>query len=65
MPMPPEHDVRGLGYDARPEQARAVRAWLDKREASDIDLVAQGETPTADPAAASATAGRWAEAGCS
>ena len=54
----------GLGYDAQPEEARAVRAWLDEREGSDLDLVAQGETQADDPAAARAKVEKWAEAGC-
>jgi hypothetical protein len=41
-----------------------VRAWLDEREGSDLDVVAQGETPADDPAAARAKVARWAEAGC-
>ena len=54
----------GLGYDAQPEEARAVRAWLDERGGSGLDVVAQGETPAGDPAAAAAKVARWAAAGC-
>jgi alkanesulfonate monooxygenase SsuD/methylene tetrahydromethanopterin reductase-like flavin-dependent oxidoreductase (luciferase family) len=50
--------------DARPEDARAVRGWLDERGGSDLDLIAQGETPADDPAAARARVRDWAEAGC-
>ena len=53
----------GLGYDARPEHARAVRAWLDERGGGGLDVVAQGETPADDPAAARAKVAEWAEAG--
>ena len=55
----------GLGEDARPEHARAVREWLDEHDASELDLVSQGETPAGDPAAARAQVEAWAEAGCS
>ncbi|HXY45115.1 MAG TPA: LLM class flavin-dependent oxidoreductase [Acidimicrobiales bacterium] len=54
----------GLGEDARPEHARAVREWLDEHDASELDLVSQGETPAGDPAAARAQVEAWAEAGC-
>ncbi len=54
----------GLGDDAQPEHARAVREYLDARGGSGIDVVAQGETPADDPEAAGAVAARWAEAGC-
>jgi alkanesulfonate monooxygenase SsuD/methylene tetrahydromethanopterin reductase-like flavin-dependent oxidoreductase (luciferase family) len=53
----------GLGYDARPEHARAVRAWLDERGGDGLDVVAQGETPAGDPEAARATVAEWAAAG--
>jgi hypothetical protein len=54
----------GLGDDARPEDALAVRKWLDERGGTGIDVVAQGETPPGDPDAARETTARWAEAGC-
>lgn len=54
----------GLGYDAQPEQARAVREWLDARGGPGIDVVAQGETPAEDPEAARTLTAGWAEAGC-
>jgi alkanesulfonate monooxygenase SsuD/methylene tetrahydromethanopterin reductase-like flavin-dependent oxidoreductase (luciferase family) len=54
----------GLGDDARPEDARAVRAWLDERGGSGLDVIAEGETPADDPAAARGKVTDWAEAGC-
>lgn len=54
----------GLGYDAQPVHAEAVRQWLDERGGSGIDLGAQGETPTDNPDAARALVEGWAEVGC-
>jgi hypothetical protein len=54
----------GLGDDAAPEHARAIREWLDVRGGSRIDVVAQGETPPDEPEAARALVARWAEVGC-
>ena len=54
----------GLGDDAKPEHARAVRGWLDARGGSDVDIVAQGETRADDPKSAQASVAGWAEAGC-
>jgi len=51
--------------DPAPEDARAVRAWLsDHGAAPGFDVIADGETPAADAAAAAATVDAWAEAGC-
>lgn len=50
--------------DATPEHARAVRAWLDARGGSAIDLTAEGATPADDPESAGAVVAGWAEAGC-
>jgi alkanesulfonate monooxygenase SsuD/methylene tetrahydromethanopterin reductase-like flavin-dependent oxidoreductase (luciferase family) len=48
-----------------PEDARALRAWLSDRGASqDIDVVAQGETPADNPAAAEELVSPWSDAGC-
>jgi alkanesulfonate monooxygenase SsuD/methylene tetrahydromethanopterin reductase-like flavin-dependent oxidoreductase (luciferase family) len=48
-----------------PDDARAVRAWLAGHGAGPgFDVVADGETPAGDPAAAAAVAGAWADAGC-
>jgi len=51
--------------EGTPEDARALRSWLAARGARpDLDLIAEGETPAGDPAAASALVRPWAEAGC-
>ena len=43
----------------------AMRAWLAERGARpDLDVLAEGETPTGDPAAGAAIVAPWAEAGC-
>jgi alkanesulfonate monooxygenase SsuD/methylene tetrahydromethanopterin reductase-like flavin-dependent oxidoreductase (luciferase family) len=53
------------GRAAGPDDARAVRAWLTDRGASpELDMVAEGETPAGDPAAATAMVTPWAQAGC-
>jgi alkanesulfonate monooxygenase SsuD/methylene tetrahydromethanopterin reductase-like flavin-dependent oxidoreductase (luciferase family) len=53
------------GREGAPADARALRAWLEEHGArSDVDVVAQGETPADDPAAAAALVVPWAEAGC-
>ncbi len=50
---------------AGPDDARAVRAWLTEHGAGPgLDMVAEGETPAGDQAAASAQVAPWAEAGC-
>jgi Luciferase-like monooxygenase len=52
------------GYEALPDDARAVRQWLTERgKPRDFDLVAQGETP-ADAAEAGRQVTPWATAGC-
>lgn len=53
------------GRSENPRDARAVRDWLDCHGAeSGFDLLAQGETPPDDPAAATAAVTPWADAGC-
>jgi alkanesulfonate monooxygenase SsuD/methylene tetrahydromethanopterin reductase-like flavin-dependent oxidoreductase (luciferase family) len=53
------------GRDPGPDDARAVRAWLTEHGAGPgFDIVAEGETPPADPAAAAAQVAPWADAGC-
>jgi alkanesulfonate monooxygenase SsuD/methylene tetrahydromethanopterin reductase-like flavin-dependent oxidoreductase (luciferase family) len=53
-----------LDRDAGPDDVRALRAWLDERGARpDLDVIAEGETPADDAAAATATVKPWAEAG--
>jgi alkanesulfonate monooxygenase SsuD/methylene tetrahydromethanopterin reductase-like flavin-dependent oxidoreductase (luciferase family) len=53
------------GKEGGPDDARAVRAWLEERGARpDMDMVADGETPADDAAAAAALVSPWAKAGC-
>jgi len=60
----PEYHRSG-GQDGRPVDAAAVRAWLAEHGArAGIDLIAEGETPAGDDAAAAAALTPWAEAGC-
>jgi len=54
----------GPGEDVQPDAARAVREWLAARGGSAIEVVAQGETPTDDPAAAREIVAGWDEVGC-
>jgi hypothetical protein len=55
-----------LGHLPDPGDARAVRGWLGEHGLTDdFDVIADGETPAADPAAAPAIAASWAQAGCS
>ena len=50
---------------AGPDDARAVRAWLTEHGAGlGLDMVAEGETPADDDAAAAALVAPWSEAGC-
>jgi alkanesulfonate monooxygenase SsuD/methylene tetrahydromethanopterin reductase-like flavin-dependent oxidoreductase (luciferase family) len=50
-------------HEGTSARAREVRAWLSEHGASDLDLIADGETPE-DPALAGEVVGPWAEAGC-
>ena len=53
------------GRDGTPDDVRHLRAWLTEQHARpELDVVAEGETPADDPAAASACAASWAQAGC-
>ncbi|MEV8508173.1 LLM class flavin-dependent oxidoreductase [Actinoplanes sp. NPDC051475] len=53
------------GHGGGPEEMRAMRAWLTERGApSGLDILAEGETPAGDPAAAWEHVEPWAEAGC-
>jgi alkanesulfonate monooxygenase SsuD/methylene tetrahydromethanopterin reductase-like flavin-dependent oxidoreductase (luciferase family) len=53
------------GREAGPPDARAVRDWLTGHDAAPgFDMIADGETPADDQAAAAAEVGGWAEAGC-
>jgi len=48
-----------------PDDVPPLRAWLTERGARpDLDVIAEGETPADDPAAARALVAPWAEAGC-
>jgi len=59
----PQYQVDGR--DPGPNDARALRQWLtDHGAGPGFDIVMDGETPAADPAAAAATTRPWAEAGC-
>jgi hypothetical protein len=54
-----------LARAATPDDARAVRAWLtDHGAGPGLDMMAEGETPAGDPAAATARVAPWAAAGC-
>jgi hypothetical protein len=53
------------GREPGPDDARAVRDWLSAHGAEPgLDMVAEGETPAGDPAAAAAQVAPWADAGC-
>ena len=52
------------GRDARPEDASAVRAFLDDNGADHVELVAQGETPVDDTGQARGLVAQWEDAGC-
>ena len=59
----PQYEVDGR--EPGPDDARAVRQWLTEHGAAPgFDIVAEGETPAADPAAGAATVRPWADAGC-
>jgi alkanesulfonate monooxygenase SsuD/methylene tetrahydromethanopterin reductase-like flavin-dependent oxidoreductase (luciferase family) len=53
------------GPEPTPRDAGQVRTWLTEQgKAASFDVIADGETPTADPQAAAATAAAFATAGC-
>ena len=53
------------GREAEPADAQAAREWLAGEGARpDLDMVAEGETPAGDPAAARAEVAGWERAGC-
>ena len=55
----------GADEAAWPDLMRAAKTWLAENGASgDLDVIADGETPADDPAAAAARAAEWARAGC-
>lgn len=60
----PEYHLEG-GREPSVEDVRALRGWLAEHGARpDIDVIAEGETPADDPAAAAARAAERAAAGC-
>jgi len=59
----PQYDLDGR--EAGPDDVRALAGWLAEHGARPgFDIVADGETPADDQAAAAAVAGPWADAGC-
>jgi hypothetical protein len=59
----PQYDLGGR--EAGPADAAAARAWLaDRGAAPGLDVIAEGETPADDAAAAAAQVAPWAGAGC-
>jgi len=59
----PQYDLDGREPD--PDDARALREWLSSHGTGPgFDILADGETPAGDPAAAAAVVGPWADAGC-
>ncbi len=59
----PQYRLDGRAQE--PRDARAVRGWLTENGAPPgFDVIADGETPADDAAAAAATVAGWAEAGC-
>jgi alkanesulfonate monooxygenase SsuD/methylene tetrahydromethanopterin reductase-like flavin-dependent oxidoreductase (luciferase family) len=53
------------GREGTPDDAAELRAWLDSRGAGPgLDMIAEGETPAGDQAAAAAVVAPWAAAGC-
>jgi alkanesulfonate monooxygenase SsuD/methylene tetrahydromethanopterin reductase-like flavin-dependent oxidoreductase (luciferase family) len=60
----PQYQLDG-GREPGPDDARAVRGWLDEHGAAPgFDIVADGETAAEDPPAAAALVAPWAGAGC-
>jgi hypothetical protein len=51
-------------HRAGPDDVRAIRAWLAENGGRpELDVIAEGETPADDPAAAKETVRAWADAG--
>lgn len=50
---------------ASPDQLRALRRWLVEHDATDMDVIAEGETPAEDPQEAVSLVRPWAAAGAS
>jgi alkanesulfonate monooxygenase SsuD/methylene tetrahydromethanopterin reductase-like flavin-dependent oxidoreductase (luciferase family) len=61
----PQFEREGEEHHGSPELIIEMRAWLAGEGArEDLDVIAQGETPADDRAAAAAEVAPWAEAGC-
>ena len=59
----PQYDLDGR--EAGPDDARDLAGWLAEHGTRPgFDIVADGETPAQDRAAAAAVVGPWADAGC-
>ena len=58
----PQYDVGER--EACPDDARAVVSWLAERGSSQIDVIAEGETPPDDLRQAADHVRGWADAGC-
>jgi Luciferase-like monooxygenase len=59
----PQYDVGDR--KGSPADVVAMRAWLEEQGARpDLDVIAEGETPAADPHRTSDVVGPWADAGC-
>jgi alkanesulfonate monooxygenase SsuD/methylene tetrahydromethanopterin reductase-like flavin-dependent oxidoreductase (luciferase family) len=55
----------GDDHDGSPERIREMRRWLSENGARpDIDVIAEGETPSDDAGRARRTVEPWEEAGC-
>ena len=64
LPNLPADQGGGPGAEVPPATVRAMRAWLDDNgDGRTIDLVIEGTTPAADPAAATDRVGPLADAG--
>ena len=51
--------------EGTPDDIRELRTWLTEHGGRpDLDVIAEGETPADDPAAAAAAVRSWADAGC-
>ncbi len=62
--LPNVVSAEGEHGEVTPDVVRAMRAWLEDHGApAAFDIVAEGETPADDPAAAAAQVQDWADAG--
>jgi len=51
-------------HEGTPAAIREIRTWLAEHGRSDVEIIADGETPTDDRTAADEKVRAWAEAGC-